>query len=132
MLLRDKFVRARARSRLEIVGDVIAGYGFPIAIADHLATWLVQAECLPHEGQLREAVQSLFWNIHENWSKNPDPDILTMLIFRRIVGHEFGTHVRQLFQEEPWKLDEGKSRRFAVRHRNLPSLARQLLSGHRA
>lgn len=114
MPLKDKFVRVRSRTRTEIVADEITGHGFPLGIADRLADHLVRAECLPSDGQLRQAVQGLFWNIHEEWSKNPDPDILTMLIFRAVVGHEYGTHLRQVFQEEPWRLDKGKSNRFAA------------------
>lgn len=114
MPLKDKFVRVRSRTRTEIVGDEIAGHGFPLAVADRIADHLVRAECLPADGQLRQAVQGLFWNLYEEWSKKPDPDILTMLIFRAVVGHEYGTHLRRVFQEEPWRLDQGKSNRFAA------------------
>ncbi|MCL4742296.1 MAG: hypothetical protein KJZ54_08840 [Phycisphaerales bacterium] len=109
----EKFVRARARTRCEVVADEIAGHGFPLDVADRLASHLVRADCLPQDGQILEAVRGLFWNIFDEWSKSPDPDILTMLVFRSLISREYGTHVRRIFQEEPWTLDAGRSRRFA-------------------
>lgn len=113
MPLKDKLVRVRARSRTEVVGDEIAGHGFPQPIADQLADRLVQTECLPPDGQLLESLRGLLWNIYGAWSEESDPDILTMLVFRGLVQREYGSQVCRLFQEEPTQLDNGKSRQFA-------------------